>query len=84
MLQISQLLARFKGLANNEKIKKQLIVEVLEKNKISAHLNQITISKNTIIVKTPPIIKTEIFLKKGEIINQINKISGLEGIKQVQ
>lgn len=83
MLQINQLLERFKSLANTEKAKKQLIIEILEKNKIPVNINQLSISKNTLFIKTQPIIKTEILLKKEEIIKEIKKIPGLTTISTV-
>lgn len=83
MLQINQLLERFKNLTNSEKIKKQLIVEIISNQKIPITINQISISKNTIFIKTQPIIKTEILLKKEEILKEVKKISGLKTIVTV-
>ncbi len=84
MLPINQLLERFKNLTNNEKIKKQLIVEILANNKIPIKINQISLSKKTLFIKTHPIIKTEILIKKEEIIKQIKNISGLSNISEIQ
>lgn len=84
MLQINQLLERFKNITNNKKTKKQLIIEILKKNKISIQINQISIIKNIILIKTQPIIKTEILLKKEEIIKQIKEISNLVNISNIQ
>lgn len=84
MLQINQLLDRFKNLTNTEKVKKELIVEILSKNKIPTTLQQISISKNTIVIKTPPVIKTEVLLKKETILQQIKKIPGLANISNIQ
>lgn len=84
MLPINQLLARFKNLTNTEKVKKQLILEILTENKIPLQINQITISKTSVFLKTQPIIKTEILLKKEKIIKQIQSISGLGNISDIQ
>lgn len=84
MLQLNQLLERFKNLTNTDKVKKQLIIEIFERNKIQININQISISKNTIYIKTQPIIKTEILLKKEEFLNEINKIPGLNIISVIQ
>lgn len=83
MLQINQLLERFKNLTNSEKIKKQLIAEIISNKKIHIKIDQISISKNTIFIKTQPIIKTEIMLKKEEILKEIQKIPGLTIISTV-
>lgn len=84
MLQLNQLLERFKNLTNTEKIKKQLIIEILEENKIPIKIDQISILKNTLFIKSKPIIKTEILLKKEEVIKQIQKITGLSNISNIQ
>lgn len=84
MLPIGNLLSRFKNLTNSDKVKKQLVVEILERNKIPVKISQISIQKNTIFIKTQPIIKTEIILKKSEIIQEINRIPGLGVITGIQ
>lgn len=84
MLQLGNLLERFKSLTNTEKVKKQLIVEILVNNKIPVNINQISISKNTLFIKTQPIIKTEILLKKEEIIKEIQRIQGLSLVSNIQ
>jgi len=84
MLPLNQLLERFKNLTNTEKVKKQLIVEIIEKNKIPLTINQISFQKNTLFIKTQPIIKTEILLKEQEILNQIRKIPELLNITNIQ
>ena len=84
MLQLGQLLERFKNLPNIEKIKKQLVVEVFCKNNIPIKIEQISIQKNTLFIKTNPILKTEIFLKKEEILEQIKKNSGLITLRDIK
>lgn len=84
MLQISQLLARFKNVTNTEKAKKEAVVEVFKKNNIPITLQQVSISKNTVFIKTQPIIKTELLFKKEIILVQIKKITGLTNILNIQ
>lgn len=84
MLPLNQLLGRFKNLTNTEKVKKQLIMEILVSHKLPINISQISISKNTLFLKTPPIIKTEILFKKEELLKQIQKIHGLSGVSTVQ
>jgi len=71
MLPIHQLLARFKGLTNTDKTKKEKIVSLLLKKNIVVSPKQIFFSNKTIIIKTNAIIKTEILLRKEEILNEI-------------
>lgn len=84
MIPLNQLLERFKNLTNSEKVKKQLIIEILNKNNIPAKIEQISLSKNNIFFKTQPIIKTEMFLRKEVILNEIKNISGLKNIHNIQ
>lgn len=73
MLQINQFLSRFKNIKNTEQEKKSIVLEILIKNGIPATIKQVVISKNTILFKVQPIIKTEILLKKEVILLQIKK-----------
>ena len=85
MLKLSGLLARFKGLANTEKAKKECVAEVLsEIIGVPITHNQISFSKNTIFIKVQPIIKTEIAIKKEEILVKINNLSGMQYITGIQ
>lgn len=84
MFQLNQFLDRFKNLTNTEKVKKQLISEVIKNNNIPIDINQISIIKNTIFVKTNPIIKTELLLKKEIILADIQKIPGLSFVSNIQ
>ncbi|MGB2580235.1 MAG: hypothetical protein WBC83_00905 [Minisyncoccia bacterium] len=84
MLQLNQLLERFKNLTNNEKVRKQLIVEILINNEIPVNINNISILKTTLFIKTQPIIKTEVLLKKEKILKQIKEVSGLSFISNIQ
>ena len=84
MLPLHQLLARFKNLTNTEKVKKELAVEVFIKNKVPVTIKQISFSKDTIFVKVPPIIKTELLFKKEELLMEIQKIPGLTNISNIQ
>lgn len=84
MLQLNQLLERFKNLTNTEKVKKQFIIEIFERNKIPININQISILKNTIYIKTQPIVKTEVLLKKEELLKEIRKIPGLNTVSFIR
>lgn len=84
MFPLHQLLARFKNLTNTEKVKKELVVEVFIKNKIPVTIKQISFSKETLFVKVPPIIKTELLFKKEGVLEEIQKIPGLGNISNIQ
>ena len=84
MLQLGQLLEKFKNLTNTEKVKKQLVVEIIKNRKIPINIDQVYFSKNTIFIKTKPIIKTEILLQKEEVLKEIKKIPGLVNVSNIQ
>lgn len=84
MLQINQLLARFKNLKNTDKVKKEAIAEVFIKNNIPIKIEQLKVSNNTIFIKVQPIIKTEVLLKKEILLNQIKKIIGFANILEIK
>ncbi len=84
MLQLLQLLSRFKNLTNTEKARKELLCELLKENQIPVTINQISFSKNTIFFKTHPLIKSELFLKKEDILKKIKNIPGFSGIVDIK
>lgn len=85
MIPLEQLLARFKNLTNTEKVKKELVCNGINKIiGVTIPISSISFSKNTIFLKISPIIKTEIFFKKSEILKYINSISGLSYISDIK
>ncbi|HAT68262.1 MAG: hypothetical protein A2481_03745 [Candidatus Yonathbacteria bacterium RIFOXYC2_FULL_47_9] len=85
MIPLEQLLTRFKSLTNTEKVKKELACDGIKKIiGITIPVSTISVSKNTIFLKVPPIIKTEVLLKKQEILADINTINGLAHISDIK
>lgn len=84
MLPLSNFFEKFKNLTNTDKVKKQLIVEIFYEYNIPVKIEQIAIIKNSLFIKTQPIIRTELNLKKEQIIKKINKIPGLSNISTIQ
>ncbi len=84
MIPLLQLLSRFKNLRNTEKAKKETVCEEITKiTGIQIAHNQISISKNTIFIKASPIIKSEIALKKEEILKELQKIQGVSYLSSI-
>ncbi len=78
MIPLSQLLARFKGISNTEKAKKEMVCEEISKIVgVQITHKQVCFSKNTIFIKAQPIIKSEIAFKKEKIIKKIQTLPGL-------
>ena len=84
MLPIADLLSRFKNLTNTEGVKKKLITEEIQ-NIVGFVVDKsaISFSKNTVFITVNPLYKTEILLKKDEILKKIQKIPGLEYINNL-
>lgn len=81
MIPLSQLLVRFKGLTNTEKAKKQMVCEEVSKIiNFQIPLETISFSKNTLFIKVQPIIKSELILRKQEILKKIQSLPGLSHI----
>jgi len=57
----------------NSFLKESFIESVFVNTKIKLKLNQININNNTVFIKTSPIVKNEIFLKKDTIIDFFRK-----------
>lgn len=75
MIPLTELLSRFKNITNTEKSKKEIICrEIKNTIGIDIDVEKIKISRNTILLKVEPIIKTEILLKKQELIKRIKSI----------
>ncbi len=81
MIPLTQLLARFKGLINTEKAKKEIVCEEISKIiGIQITHKQVFLSKNTIFLKVQPFVKLEIALKKEEILKKIQTLQGVSYI----
>ena len=84
MIPLHQILSRFKGLTNTEKIKKQQIAAIISTYNIPIGTKQIVLNKKIIQLTTAPIIKTEIFLKKEKILAHINRELGEDSFLNIQ
>lgn len=84
MIPLSNLLARFSGLRNTEKDIKNTIIALFQEEQIPLTLKQITLTKTSVRFSVPPIIKTEILLKKDVYIKKLQAIPGLSGITSIE
>ncbi|OGZ04790.1 MAG: hypothetical protein A2648_00770 [Candidatus Lloydbacteria bacterium RIFCSPHIGHO2_01_FULL_41_20] len=76
-LHIKNFLNKFLKLDNeNRRLKKELI-EIININlNLIIRDNQIEISNSNILIKTTPLVKNEIFIKKEGILKEFNKKTG--------
>ena len=85
MLPISDLLERFKGVTSTEKARKEIILQDINKIvPIKLPHTAITITKNSIILNCSPIIKTEILLKKKEVLEGVQKYKNLSHLLDIR
>lgn len=84
MIPIEKLLARFKEIKNTSKQKKQTIATIITSNNIPLDPQSISFLKRTIVIKAPPIIKTEIFLQKEKLLRLVNKELGEGAFTAIQ
>ncbi len=84
MLPIQQLLSRFKNLTNTERVKKELLCELLNENQIPITIKQVSFSKNSIFLKVHPLIKSELALKKEDILKKLKNLPGFSGIIDIK
>jgi hypothetical protein len=83
MIPLAQLLSRFKGLTNTDKAKKEQVVEILSTYKIPTTTNQVAFVNKKIVFKLSPILKTELLLKKEEILENIQKRIGKDAVSDL-
>ena len=84
MIEIKDLLISFDKLLLSEKIKKEVIKEVIFNNtKILIQDKDIEIKNNSIYLKIKPIYKNEIFLNQNEIFLDITKKLGKKSPKKI-
>ncbi len=85
MIPITDLLSRFKNLSNTEKMKKILISEIIS-GVVPVLVNdkEVSFVKKTIFLKIHPLKKTEILLKKTEILEKLKRIESLAYFSNIQ
>jgi len=74
MYNIKKLLSKWEGqVPEGEEIKKILSEVVLEATKKTIDPKAISIKENQVFIRVNSIVKTELFLKKQKILEEINK-----------
>ncbi len=85
MKKISDLLNKFKQIAQEGDTLKDYIVSILNKNNIkNIEKKDISIYKSFIDIKTTPIKKSEIFLKQKNILSDLNSNPLLKTITKIK
>lgn len=85
MIPLIDLLARFKNLTNTDKAKKEIISkEINNLIGIIIDVKNIVLSKNIIILKVNPVIRTEILLKKQEILKNLKNSKNMSYISDIK
>mgnify|MGYP001578135690 FL=1 len=77
MVEIKDLLGKFKNLLFSEEVKKQAVRDIIsEIIKVKINSEDIRIKNNTIYLNIKPIYKNEILLKQEQIFLELNKFFG--------
>ena len=77
MVEIKDLLSKFKNLLLSEEVKKQAVLNIIsEVIKVKINPEDIRIKNNTIYLNIKPIYKNEILLKQEQIFLELNKFFG--------
>jgi hypothetical protein len=83
MIEIKDLLERFGNILLKEELKKEAIKEILSKAiNFEIKKEDIKIKNGVVYLKIKPIYKNEIFLKKDQIIQEVEKSLGLKSPKK--
>lgn len=82
---ISELLNKFKHLAaTQEAIKKEAEAAINKKTGITIENSSIRINKNIIVVEGGSALKSAIFMRKGEILDELKKTLGKNTPKDIR
>lgn len=84
MIEIKDLLARFDNILLSEEVKKNSILDILERVLgLKIKTEDIKIKNNIIYLNIKPIYKSEIFLKKDKIFFELEKSLGKKSPKNI-
>lgn len=83
MFPIKKFLAKFGNFTNTEKVKKDLILEVFRGYGINIEWKQVSFSRNTLFLRIPPIVKTEILIHREKILETMGSVPELKHIKEI-
>jgi len=85
MFNIDSFLEKFKNLTPPHKEVRRVVVLVVKKNtNIQLEEEQILSHGNTVYLKIKPIYKTEIFLNKKKILEEIKDVLGLKAPQDIR
>lgn len=81
---INDFFSKFKGIFASNLHQKEIIVKVCKKHSnVDLETAKISIKAGVVSVSANPIVKTQIFLNKDKILNQLNQEFGLK-IKDIR
>ena len=85
MLDVSSFLEKFKHLIETDRsMKDSVINSVFKVLSFKLAENNITVKGGTITIKANPVLKSEIFMKKELILEEIRTSSGNKNIKELK
>lgn len=85
MQEIKDLLTRFKNILHTEESKKSSIIEIIKEcTSVALEPKELEIKSNQIYINTKPINKSQIFLKKEEILNKLRDLPQKQIIQDIR
>ena len=85
MEQVSFFLEKFKSLGLNSLIAKSVFIEAVEKIlKVKISAENIELKNDTFFVKAHPTLKSELYMKREVILNEVYKNLGFEQSKKIR
>ena len=85
MIEVKDLLGKFKNLLNKEEGKKLAVREVFKKSfDLDLDNDSMKFSDRVLFLNIKPILKNEIFLKKDFFISEINSMIGSDYVKDIR
>ena len=82
---IKSFLSKYKKLTTNHNLLRDVVLDCInKKTKILIQKKDIKIVNNVVYIKTKPIVKSEIFIHKEYILNEINNILPTKTIKDIK
>ena len=80
MFNLPAYLQKYKLLTSKQSANKEVILQVLKNFNFNFEPNQLEVKNKILKIKTKPIIKSELFLQKEEILSELTKKLGTEVI----
>jgi len=85
MISLSDLLSKYKNIVPTDSLKKEAVIEVIDKMfDLKLEKKDVSVSNNIIYLKCSTKLKSEIFIHKTEILKKLSDILSREAPKDIK